>query len=361
MEILERMTKLGFEEVLMCTDAAVGLKAIIAIHDTTLGPASGGMRIRKYSSEAEALDDVIKLAQTMTYKSAAADLPLGGGKAVITADPHTEKTEALIRSFGRFVNTLGGRFWTATDMGSTSQDVEYLSRETEYLSGLPVYQGGGGDTANMTGLGVYMGMKACALKMWGSDSLRGKKVALQGFGKVAKHTALHLLEEEVDIVACDVNEAALATARDLGVRLVFPEDIYDEACDIFSPSAMGGVINTDTVPRLRCSIVAGGANNQLATPEDGVELARRGILYAPDFIINAGGVINVAVEMVKPYSIAIARQKTERIYDTLLRVFERAQASEITNEESAILMAKDRLAAIKAMKKIERFSSTATV
>jgi len=263
LEILEQMGAEGHEQLVVVSDAGSGLKAIIAIHDTTLGPACGGTRIWPYKSEREAMWDALRLSRAMTYKSAAADLPLGGGKGVIIADSHTQKTEALVRAYGRFVDTLGGRYLTTTDVGSTGRDMEYIKQETDYVVGLPVTAGGSGDTSIMTGLGIYMGMKACAKETWGNDSLQGKVVAMQGFGKVATHTAHHLMKEDAALVVTDVFDGALDRARDLGLKVVKPDDIYGIDCDIFAPCALGGVINPETIPQLKCKVIAGGANNQL--------------------------------------------------------------------------------------------------
>ena len=291
MEILEQMGAEGHEQLVAVSDNSSGLKAIIAIHDTTLGPACGGTRIWPYESEQEAIWDALRLSRAMTYKSAAADLPLGGGKGVIIADSHTGKTEVLLRAYGRFVDTLGGRYLTTTDVGSTGRDLEYVKQETDYVVGLPTTAGGSGDTSIMTGLGIYMGMKACAKEAWGSDSLSGKTVALQGYGKVATFTAHHLMKEDAKLVVTDVYEGALDRARDLGLAVVKPEDIYGVDCDIFAPCALGGVINPKTIPQLKCKVVAGGANNQLLSDADADDLDRLGIVYAPDYIINSGGII----------------------------------------------------------------------
>ena len=236
MQLFDYMGEYGYEQLVMCSDPASGLKAIIAIHDTTLGPACGGTRIWPYATEEAALQDALRLGRAMTYKSATAGLSLGGGKGVIIADSNTQKTEALLRAYGRFVDTLGGRYLTTTDVGSTGRDLETVSQETEYVVGLPLPLGGSGDTSIMTGLGVYMGMKACAKAAWGGDSLRGKRVAMQGFGKVAYHTAQRLLDEDAQLVVTDVYDGALDKARELGVAVVAPEDIYDVPCDIFSPA-----------------------------------------------------------------------------------------------------------------------------
>ena len=354
MELFDYMGKYGYEQLVMCSDPASGLKAIIAIHDTTLGPACGGTRIWPYASEEEALEDALRLSRAMTYKSATAGLSMGGGKGVIIADPNTQKTEALLRAYGRFVDTLGGRYLTTTDVGSTGRDLEFVSQETDCVVGLPLSLGGSGDTSIMTGLGVYMGMKACARETWGSDSLRGKRVAMQGFGKVAFNTARHLLEEDAQLVVTDVYEGAQAKARDMGIEVVATDEIYDAPCDIFSPCALGGVINGSTIPRLTCSIVAGGANNQLLSDADGEELHRRGILYAPDYVVNAGGIINVSAEVGMAYNPDLAREKTERIYEIMERVIHTSKREEIPTFLAADRLAEDRLASVRGIRKMRR-------
>ena len=354
MQIFDRMAQYGYEQLAMFTDPEVGLKALVAIHDTTLGPSCGGTRIWPYDTEDEAITDALRLSRAMTYKSAMADLPLGGGKAVIIADSRTQKTEALLRAYGRFVDTLGGRYLTTTDVGSTGHDLEYIRQETRHVVGLPTSAGGSGDTSIMTGLGVYVGMKACAKEVWGSDALTGKTVAMQGFGKVAFNTAHHLMKEGARVVATDVYEEPLARARGMGIEVVRPEDIYDVDSDIFSPNALGGVINPDTIPRLSCRVVAGGANNQLLTESDGEELHRRGILYAPDYVINAGGIINVESEIGADYNPERAREKTERIYDIMGRVIQLSNREEITTAQAADRLAEERIAAVRNIKSIYR-------
>jgi len=354
LEILEQMGSEGHEQLVVVSDAGSGLKAIIAIHDTTLGPACGGTRIWPYKSEQEAVWDALRLSRAMTYKSAAADLPMGGGKGVIIADSHTEKTEALIRAYGRFVDTLGGRYLTTTDVGSTGRDLEYVKQETDHVVGLPTTAGGSGDTSIMTGLGLYMGMKACAKEAWGSDSLAGKTVAMQGFGKVASHTAHHLMKENATLVVTDVFDGALDRARDLGLKVVKPEEIYEEECDIFSPCALGGVINPDTIPRLKCKVVAGGANNQLLADSDGEELHRLGILYGPDYILNAGGIINVESEVTGQYNPDRAREKTERIYEIMDRVIAMSKKEEVPTARAADRLAEDRLESVRGIRRVYR-------
>ncbi len=354
MEILEQMGAEGHEQLVVVSDAGSGLKAIIAIHDTTLGPACGGTRIWPYKSEREAMWDALRLSRAMTYKSAAADLPLGGGKGVIIADSHTQKTEALVRAYGRFVDTLGGRYLTTTDVGSTGRDMEYIKQETDYVVGLPVTAGGSGDTSIMTGLGIYMGMKACAKETWGNDSLQGKVVAMQGFGKVATHTAHHLMKEDVTLVVTDVFDGALDRARDLGLKVVRPDDIYGIDCDIFAPCALGGVINPETIPQLKCKVIAGGANNQLLSESDGEALHRMGIMYGPDYILNSGGIINVESEISGIYNADRAREKTERVYEIMERVISISKTEEIPSAKAAERLAEERLKSVRGIRPVYR-------
>lgn len=356
MDILERMGAEGHEQLVVVSDKSSGLKAIIAIHDTTLGPACGGTRIWPYKTEQEAIQDALRLSRAMTYKSAAADLPLGGGKGVIIADSHKDKTEALLRAYGRFVDTLGGRYLTTTDVGTTGRDLEYVKQETKHVVGLPTTAGGSGDTSIMTGLGIYMGMKACAKEAWGSDSLTGKTVAMQGFGKVATHTAHHLMKEDAKLVVTDVFEGALDRAREFGLAVVKPDAIYGLDCDIFAPCALGGVINPETIPQLKCKVVAGGANNQLLSDADGAELDRLGIVYAPDYILNSGGIINVEAEIGSEYNPDRAREKTERIYEIMERVIAIAKREEIPTAKAADRVAEDRLNAVRSIRRVYRAS-----
>ena len=354
MDILKYMEKHGHEQLIVCSEPSVGLRAFIAIHDTTLGPAVGGVRIWPHKTEEDAIMDTLRLSQTMTYKSAAADLPLGGGKALIMGDSRKGKTEALLRAYARYVDALGGRYITTTDLGSTTRDLEYIALETKYVAGLPTSVGGSGETSVLTGLGIYMGMKACAKAVWDSDSLSGRTVAMQGFGNVAYHTAKHLLKEGASLVVTDIYEGALEKAGKLGAAVVGPEEIYDVSCDIFSPCAMGGVLNSRTIPRLKCRIVAGGANSQLLSEEDAVALQRRDILYAPDYIINAGGIINVASEIGGNYNGERAREMTERIYQTMERVLHIASRDEITTAQAADRLAEERINSIRSVRGIYR-------
>ena len=354
MDTLKYMEEHGHEQLIVCSDPSVGLRGFIAIHDTTLGPSCGGTRMWPYRNEEEALTDVLRLSRAMSFKSAAAGLALGGGKGVIWADPNTQKTEVLLRAYARFVDTLGGRYVTTTDVGTTMRDLEYIRMETKHVVGLPDTLGGSGDTSVLTGLGVYLGMKACAREAWGKDSLEGKAVAMQGFGKVASHTAEHLLKEGVRIIATDTSQAAKTHAKEMGAEIVDTDAIYDTPCDIFSPCALGGTLNSETIPQLKCSIVAGGANNQLLTEEDGERLQKRGILYAPDYIINAGGIINASCEIGATYSRQRATELTERIYETLLEVLRSSSIAEITPAQAADRLASQRIEAVRAMKGLRR-------
>jgi leucine dehydrogenase len=321
MGIFERMKKDGHEQLLFCYDKATGLKAIIAIHDTTLGPALGGCRMYPYQTEEDAVEDAFRLSRGMTYKSAASGQNHGGGKSVIWGNPNLDKSEELFRVFGRFVQTLGGRFITGTDVGTEKSDFVWSKMESDYFVALPEEYGGSGDSAVITAFGVWKGMKAAAKHLFGSDSLKGKRVAVQGLGKVGFGVVKLLVEEGAILTVTDVvAENVSQVTATFPVQTVLPEAIYDVTCDIFSPNALGGVINDETIHRLQCKVVAGAANNQLKEPRHGDELHRRGILYAPDYVINAGGLIQVADELTG-YNRDRAFRKTAAIYDMLLQIF----------------------------------------
>ena len=360
MQLFDRISESGHEELLVYSDVSVGLKAFISIHDTTLGPACGGTRIWPYDSEEAALDDVLNLSRAMTYKSSIADISLGGGKAVIIADPQINKNEAFLRSFGQFVDTLHGRYLTTADVGTNTDDLICINQETKHVVGLPLSQGGSGDTSIMTGLGVYMGMKACAQASWGSDSLEGKTIAMQGFGKVAYNTALLLLKENAHIVATDISPAAINKAEALGIRTVPTEEIYGVNCDIFSPNALGGVLNAETIELLNCEIIAGGANNQLLNEFISECLYKKSILYAPDYVINAGGIINASCEIGASYSSERSREKTEKIYDIMTDIINVANKEEITTSKAADTLAENRINSVKSVKRIYRGESHTT-
>ena len=344
MEIFKTAEELGMEEVVFCHDRDSGLKAIIAIHDTTLGPALGGTRMRAYESEAEALLDACRLARAMSYKAALANLDLGGGKAVILADP-SQKSEALLRAYGRFIHRLGGRYITSVDSGFFSRDLEMVIRETPYAVGGPPKGGRGGDPSPSTAYGVFKGMEACLEAVGEEPSLQGKRVAVQGLGQVGRSLADLLVQAGAHVIAADVQEDKVLTcAAELGTEPCSPEDIHRVDCDIFAPCALGADLNPSTIPELACAAVAGCANNQLATPEDADRLVARGILYAPDFVVNAGGIINIAAEQ-GGYDVNRAATLVDRIFDNLTETFDTADRLGIGTERAAELIAEERIAA----------------
>src|ERR671914_299478 len=298
MQVFEKLAEHRYEQIVFCQDKATDLRAIIAIHDTTLGPALGGCRMYPYASEDEAIVDVLRLARGMTYKAAASGLNLGGGKSVIMGDSHTDKSEALFRSFGRYIETLGGRYIVAEDVGTSTEDANFIRVETSHVVGVDVTRGGSGDPSPLTALGVLQGMRACVEEVFGTTSLEGRTVAVQGVGHVGHHLCRLLHEERARLIVADVDAAALGRAvREFGAKAVEPDEILAIPCDIFAPCALGAVLDDETIPKLRCRIVAGSANNVLAESGHGEDLSERGILYAPDYVINAGGLINVADEL----------------------------------------------------------------
>lgn len=340
----------GYEQVVFCHDQASGLRAIVVIHNTALGPALGGIRMRPYASEGEALTDVLRLAKAMTYKSAVAGLDLGGGKAAIIGGPEG-KSEALFRAMGRFIHSLGGRYYAATDVGTTGDDLTYVRSETPYVTGIPADWGGLGDTSVLTGLTVYLGMKAGAEAAWENASLQGKRIMVQGAGKVATHLMEHLQEEGVTLFVSDVvGEAVARAAERFGATIVPPEEAYDVDCDVFSPNALGAVLSDETIPRLRCKLVCGGANNQLAEDRHGDVLHARGIVYAPDFVVNSGGVISAAAE-VRGAPIAWAERIAQRVTETTRRVFASARHDGVVPSVAAERIAQERIERMSAMRR----------
>lgn len=300
-----------------------------------------------YKNEDEAMRDVLRLSRGMTYKAAISGLNLGGGKAIIIGDPHKDKNEALFRAFGRFLDGLGGRYITAEDVGMTEQDMEWIYSETKYVTGIPKSMGGSGAPSPVTGYGVYMGMKAAAKKAYGSDSLKGKRIAIQGAGNVASHLARYLSKENTSLFITDIyQKKAEKLAAECSATYVKPDEIYGLDVDIFSPCALGGVVNDDTLPVLKCDILAGGANNILDDEGcHGAELKERGILYAPDYVINAGGIINISSEL-EGYNEELAMRKTGRIYDTVTDILEYAESEDITTVEASNRLAEQRIAAV---------------
>lgn len=343
MELFAYMEKYDYEQVVFNYDEVSGLKAIIAIHDTTLGPALGGTRIWNYRTEEEALLDALRLARGMTYKSAAAGLNLGGGKAVIIGDARKIKSEELLRAYGRFIQSLNGRYITAEDVGTTVDDMTIIAEETDYVTGLP---GTSGDPSPVTAFGVWRGMKAAADEVFGSPDLQGRVVAIQGLGHVGYHLAKHISEEGGKLIVTDIDkERVNLVVKDFGAEAVKPDEIYGVDCDIFAPCALGAVINDNTISRLKCQIVAGAANNVLAEERHGDILEEKGIFYAPDYVINAGGVINVYEEL-QGYNHERALNKASKIYDNIKKVIEISKRDNIPTYKAADIMAEERIARI---------------
>lgn len=332
------------EQIVVCSEPSVGLKAIIAIHNTTLGPSLGGTRMWDYNNEQEAIRDVLRLSRGMTYKAAISGLNLGGGKAVIIGDPRTDKTEEMFRAFGRFVDSLGGRYITAEDVGIEVQDMEWVHSETKYVTGIPKSLGGSGDPSPVTAYGTYMGIKACCKKAYGNESLEGKKIAVQGAGHVSSHLVKYLAKENAKIFICDIYEDKVnALAEEVGATVVDPNSIYGLDVDIFSPCALGGVVNDDTMDQFKCDIIAGAANNVLDNEnEHGKMLLDNGILYAPDYVINAGGLINVASEL-EGYNETRSHDKASRIYDTILDILEYSEENDIPTYSASNILAEKRI------------------
>ncbi|RKD25600.1 leucine dehydrogenase [Ammoniphilus oxalaticus] len=345
--IFEQLEKCDYEQLIFCQDKNSGLKAIIAIHDTTLGPALGGTRMWTYENEQQAIIDAIRLSRAMTYKAAASGLNLGGGKAVIIGDPNKDKSEELFRAFGRYIQGLNGRYITAEDVGTNEADMDLIHQETAFVTGVSPAFGSGGNPSPVTAYGVYRGMKAAALEAFGSDSLQGKTIAVQGVGNVAYHLCGYLHEEGANLIVTDINPAHVERAVEkYGAQAVGIDEIYSVNCDIFSPCALGGVINDETIPQLKAKVIAGSANNQLQENRHGDKIAELGLVYAPDYVINAGGLINVADELLG-YNRERAMKKVETIYDTIHRVFKIAKRDQIPSYLAADRLAEERIASVK--------------
>ena len=347
MEIFKALEEYDYEELHFVQDRASGLKAIIAIHDTTLGPALGGTRMWTYESEEEAIKDALRLARGMTYKNAAAGLNLGGGKAVLIGDPRKDKSEEKFRAYGRYIQGLNGRYITAEDVGTTVDDMDIIYEETDFVTGVSPAFGSSGNPSPVTAYGVYRGMKAAVKESFGDDSLEGKTVAIQGFGNVAEHLADYLVKEGARLIVTDIRKDAVQRAVEkYGAKVVDPDDIYSVDCDIFSPCALGGILNDQTIPQLKAKVIAGSANNQLQENRHGDLLYELGIVYAPDYVINAGGVINVADELLG-YNRERAMKKVEQIYHNLEKVFAISKRDRIPTYVAADRMAEERIRKMK--------------
>jgi leucine dehydrogenase len=352
--ILEYMQRYDFENLFFCQDKALDFKAVIAIHDTTLGPATGGCRMwRDYPSEMDAVEDALRLARGMTYKYAAAGVNLGGGKAVIIGDPRRTDREPVFRALGKFINRLGGKYITGEDVGTTLRDMEYIRMETEHVVTLPTYLGGAGDIAPMTAYGTIRAMQACCRRVYGSDSLEGKRVAVQGLGAVGHNVVeqLQALGARMTVADIDPEKVQSMTSR-FGVDAVPAEAIFDADCDIFCPCALGKVIDDETLPRLKCRIVCGSANNQLAEERHGDMLEEKGLVYAPDYIANAGGTI-YDTDRLEAGGVSHERGKAKvgRVYEHMQRVFEISERDRLPTYRAADRMAEERIRRIAEVKK----------
>lgn len=343
-KVFQLMQELEHEQVVICNDPHSKLKAIIAIHNTTLGPALGGTRMWNYVSDDDAMIDALRLSRGMTYKAAISGLNLGGGKAVIIGDPSL-KSEALWRRYGKFVNSLNGKYITAEDVNTSAADMEFIHLETKHVTGIPEYMGGSGDPSPFTAYGVFVGMKACAKKHWGNDSLSGKNVLVQGVGHVGQYLVGHLVEAGANVHITDINEVRIKeTLAKFKVEYVSPDKMLDLSLDVYAPCALGATINDDTMLKLNCPIIAGAANNQLAVEKvHGQQLIDKGILYAPDFLINAGGLVNVAAEAGGAYNREKVTKDVEKIYDRILDIFSLSENEKITTQEAAMRIAQKRI------------------
>jgi leucine dehydrogenase len=345
--VFERMAVREHEQMIFCRDGASGLKGVIAIHSTVLGPALGGCRMWPYATEDEAIEDVLRLSRGMTYKAAVAGLNLGGGKAVLIGDSRSEKTEILFRAFGRFVHSLGGRYITAEDVGTTVHDIEWVRMETPYATGISHGMGGSGDPSPMTAWGVYKGMKACTEKALGTGNLSGLRVAIQGVGNTGYHLARYLSADRVRLVVTDIDPARMErVVKEFGALGVAQDAIYDVDAEIFAPCALGAVVNDATLERMKFRVIAGTANNVLEDEErHGQAVKKRGILYAPDFVINCGGLINVASEL-EGYDVDKVRRQIENVASTLHEIFELSDREGVPTIEAANRVAEHRIESV---------------
>lgn len=350
--VFEQMEKLGHEQVIFNYDKATGLKAIVAIHDTTLGPALGGCRMWNYETEQAALTDALRLSRGMSYKCAVSGVTHGGGKTVIVGDPQKDKSDELFQSLGSYIETLQGRYYTGTDVGTVGMDFVSASKQSKYLVGLPEEYGGSGNSAIITAYGVWRGIKATAKEAFGSESLEGLTIAVQGLGKVGQFLVEHLVDEGAELIVTDIAEENVRTvvAKFPGIKAVQPTEIFGVECDIFSPNALGACINDETIPQFKCKAICGAANNVLAEPRHGDILHEKGILYAPDYVANAGGLIQVADEL-NGYNKERAFKNASLIYGTLLQIFAIAKEENLPTYKAADVMVEDRIETIGRIKR----------
>jgi len=341
-EIFRAMEQYGTQQLVFCYDRASGLKAIIGVHDTTIGPALGGCRMWPYHSEDEAITDVLRLSQGMTFKNAAMGLALGGGKTVVIGDPATDKNEAMLRALGHFIDRMGGAYITAEDVGTSPDDMEFVAQATRFVAGL---SDGSGDPSPATAYGVYQGMRATLEVVFDSPSVAGRHILVQGLGHVGLYLTERLIKEGATVTVTDLYPDRLRPhVERLGLGVIGPDDVYDVDADLFAPCALGGILNEATIPRLRVKAVCGAANNQLATADDARRLRERHIFYAPDFVVNGGGVIHVAEEFhAGGVSERRAQAKIERIHDQILAIADESAREDITTHEAALRLAERRV------------------
>jgi leucine dehydrogenase len=350
MEVFSSLAQDQHEQVVFCSDRVSGLRSIITIHDTTLGPAIGGVRMYPYESEEEALKDVLLLSKAMTYKAAAAGINLGGGQGVIIGDPEKDKNELILRAFGKCVDSLNGRYITAEDVGTTVEDMETVRYETRWVTGLSEALGGGGDPGKVSAIGVKHGLLACVQEVLGRKSLKGVSVVIQGLGNVGMYLAQILHQDGCKLFVSDIVPSKAEKAKeDFKAEIVSPDEVYQVKADVFSPCALGGIINDDTVEKLKVKIVAGGANNQLAEERHGKILQKRNIFYAPDFVIGAGGLINVVNEL-EGHKPERALKKAEGIYDLMKKVIEISKSQNLPTSVAANHLAEKRIQQVKRFK-----------
>lgn len=353
MEIFELMKEYEHEQVAFYSDKSLKLRAIIAIHSTALGPAIGGTRIYKYESVDEALFDLLRLARAMTYKTAAGGVNFGGGYLVVLEQPEMEKNESLFRALGRFVESLKGRFIAGGEIGVTEEFMEYIKMETDYITGLPAYYGGSGNHSYMCAYGTFIGLLAAAAHRWGSKVIAGKKIVVQGYGRIGSQLAAMAKEKGAEIIVAEIDPEKANKAAADGFKTIPAEKIYTEKCHILAPCAVGAIISEETSAKLQCEIIAGSANNQLLHEDDDIYLKKRGILYAPDFIINVGGIIDVSEEYLgykNGYKEEKVKRKTENIYDRVLEILKYADQNDVTTHEAGIRFARRRIESIKKIK-----------
>lgn len=353
MEIFELMKEYEHEQVAFYSDKSLKLRAIIAIHSTALGPAIGGTRIYKYESVNEALFDLLRLARAMTYKTAAGGVNFGGGYLVVLEQPEMEKNESLFRALGRFVESLKGRFIAGGEIGVTEEFMEYIKMETDYITGLPSYYGGSGNHSFMCAHGTFMGLLAAAAHRWGSKVIAGKKIVVQGYGRIGSQLAAMAKEKGAEVFVAEIDPEKANKAAADGFETIPAERIYTEKCHILAPCAVGAIISEETSAKLQCEIIAGSANNQLLHEDDDIYLKKRGILYAPDFIINVGGIIDVSEEYLgykNGYKEEKVKRKTENIYDRVLEILKYADQNDVTTHEAGIRFARRRIESIKKIK-----------